>query len=197
MKNSFILTGRTFRSKPFTFHASVFISPLVEQKNALVCAPPRRVGTARRSKMHRKLKQVHPFGAGSQSAEAAQSGFMPYGFVTVGTPSRSAGKPGFVPTKLKRHLLCSPSSTAEPGPSWYHTMKWSGLLPLSIPEPLQRWAHFRQYPFSPGEGLLSSPSCAELSSLLMWQREEGTMAHLSDLCELHPTQTRQVWPEKA
>ena len=52
-------------------------------------------------------KQVHLFRAGSQRAEAALSRFMPYGFVTVRIPSRSAGKPGFVLTKMKRQLLCS------------------------------------------------------------------------------------------
>jgi len=142
-------------------------------------------------------KQVHPFRAGSQCVEAALSRFMPDGFVTVRIPSRSAGKPGFVPTKMKRQPLRSNSGLAEPEPSWYHTMKWSSLLPPCIPEALQRWGHFRQHPFSPGECLLSSPSHAVLSSSFMWQREEGDMAHLDELNERHPTPMRQVWREKA
>lgn len=52
-------------------------------------------------------KQVHPFRAGSQHMDAALSRFMPCGFLTMRIPSRSAGKPGFVPTKMKRQLLCS------------------------------------------------------------------------------------------
>lgn len=75
-------------------------------------------------------------------------------------------------------------------------MKWSLLLPPSIPEPLQSWGHFRHYLFSPGECLLPS-SHAVLSSLFMWQREEGDMAHLNELNEPHPTQMGQVWQEKA
>lgn len=90
-------------------------------------------------------EQVRPFGAGSQRVEAALSRFVCYGFVTERISSRSAGKYGFVPTKLKGQLLCSTSSsTAEPEPPWYHATERISLRPPPTPEALQRWGHFRQ-----------------------------------------------------
>lgn len=78
------------------------------------------------------------------------------------------------------------------------TMPWTGALqpPLCNPEPSQRLGHFRQHPSSPGECLCCSPSRAVLSSLFMWQREQGDEAHLHELSEPHPTQMRQDQGEK-